>query len=50
MGVTGDLTPLGKLVVIVLMVGGRVGILSFGIALATRDHTAEQDSDSEVVI
>ena len=49
-GATGGLTPLGKLVVIVLMIGGRVGILSFGIAIATRDQTPEEERDSEIVI
>ncbi|MEL6764805.1 MAG: potassium transporter TrkG, partial [Cyanobacteria bacterium J06607_6] len=32
-GITGDLTPLGKLVVIVLMFIGRVGPMTFGLAL-----------------
>ena len=34
MGLTGDLSPLGKIVVIVLMTAGRLGILTFGIAIA----------------
>lgn len=36
MGVTGSLSDIGKLLVILLMTAGRVGILSFGVALATR--------------
>ena len=50
MGATAGLTPIGKLVIIVLMVGGRLGILSFGIALATRDETPAEERDSEIVI
>ncbi len=50
MGATAGLSALGKLVIIVLMLGGRVGILSFGIALATRDQTPEEERDTEVVL
>ncbi|QQA44124.1 TrkH family potassium uptake protein [Pelagovum pacificum] len=32
-GLTGDLTPWGKLILIVLMTAGRLGILTFGIAI-----------------
>lgn len=31
-GVTGSFTPLGKLVIAALMIAGRVGILTFGVA------------------
>ena len=53
MGITGDLSPLGKVIVIVLMTAGRVGILTFGIALATREdeETPEvRDDEGELVI
>jgi trk system potassium uptake protein TrkH len=49
-GVTGGLSDLGKLVVAVLMVAGRVGILSFGIALARHDESREEERDNELVI
>ncbi|MEA5508225.1 hypothetical protein VB715_00455 [Crocosphaera sp. UHCC 0190] len=35
-GITPNLTPGAKLVVIVLMFAGRIGALSFGIALFSR--------------
>jgi trk/ktr system potassium uptake protein len=50
MGATTGLTPLGKLVIIVLMTAGRLGILSFGIALAGRDQTPAEQRDNEIVI
>ncbi|MEL7213213.1 MAG: potassium transporter TrkG [Pseudomonadota bacterium] len=50
MGLTGDLSPLGKLIIIVLMIAGRVGILTFGIALAAHDETREEEQDNDVVV
>jgi len=50
MGVTGDLSPLGKVVVIVLMTAGRVGILTFGIALASRDESRREEQDNDLVM
>ncbi|MGZ9811336.1 TrkH family potassium uptake protein [Pseudoroseicyclus sp. H15] len=44
LGLTGDLTAAGKLIVIVLMTAGRLGILTFGIALA-RHSAAENSAD-----
>lgn len=35
-GITGDLTELGKILVIILMFVGRVGVLTFGFALLER--------------
>ncbi|WP_282057185.1 TrkH family potassium uptake protein [Maribacter luteus] len=35
-GITGDLTAIGKILVIILMFVGRVGVLSFGFALLER--------------
>lgn len=49
-GLTGSLTDLGKLVIVVLMVAGRVGILTFGVALARRDESPEEESDNELVV
>ncbi len=50
MGITGDLSPLGKLIVIVLMTAGRVGILTFGIAIASHDESREEEQDNELVL
>ena len=50
MGLTGELSSLGKLIVIVLMTAGRVGILSFGIALAMHDETDEEEADNELLL
>jgi trk system potassium uptake protein TrkH len=40
-GITGDLSSLGKLMVILLMFIGRVGVLTFGFALLERQHRKE---------
>jgi trk system potassium uptake protein TrkH len=50
MGITGDLTGLGKLIIIVLMTAGRVGILTFGMALASHDESRDEEADNELVI
>ena len=50
MGITGDLTALGKLIVIVLMTAGRVGILTFGMALAAHDETRDEEADNDLVL
>ncbi|MEM8576822.1 MAG: potassium transporter TrkG [Pseudomonadota bacterium] len=50
MGLTGELSDLGKLIVIVLMTAGRIGILTFGIALASHDESREEEKDNELVM
>ncbi len=50
MGITGDLSNLGKIIIIILMFMGRVGILTFGIAVSTHDESKEEEQDSELVI
>ena len=50
MGLTGDLTALGKLIVVMLMIAGRIGILTFGIALAAHDESREEEKDNELVL
>ena len=50
MGLTGELSDLGKLIVIVLMTAGRIGILTFGIALAAQDESREEENDNEIVL
>lgn len=50
MGLTGDLSNLGKLMIILLMFMGRVGILTFGIAVSMHDETREEEKDNELVM
>jgi trk system potassium uptake protein len=50
MGLTPALTDAGKAIVIALMVIGRVGILAFGIAIATRDPRDHDPEDADVVL
>ncbi|WP_211100637.1 TrkH family potassium uptake protein [Acuticoccus sediminis] len=56
LGITGDLSDVGKVVIIVLMAAGRVGILTFGLALAlpgsrsTRSRTASLADDKTVML
>ncbi|MFQ6547289.1 TrkH family potassium uptake protein [Aestuariibius sp. 2305UL40-4] len=49
LGITGDLSVLGKVIVIILMTAGRVGILTFGIAIAAHDESREEERDNELV-
>lgn len=50
MGITGELTNIGKLVIILLMFMGRVGILTFGIAVSMHDETREEEKDNDLVL
>lgn len=50
MGATGDLSLPGKLVIILLMFAGRVGILTFGIALAMPDRKAPPAERGDLLI
>lgn len=50
LGITGNLSELGKLVVIFLMFMGRVGILTLGIALSMREETVEEEQDCELIL
>jgi trk system potassium uptake protein TrkH len=50
MGITDELTGLGKLIVIVLMTAGRVGILTFGMALASHDESRAEEADNDLVL
>lgn len=49
-GITGDLSSLGKLIICILMTAGRVGILTFGIALAMHDESREEEEDNELLL
>ncbi len=50
MGLTSDLSDLGKVIIIVLMTAGRLGILTFGLAITTHDESREEESDNELAI
>lgn len=50
MGLTGSLSVAGKLVIILLMFAGRVGILSFGMALATQDRSEDPPAKSDLLV
>ena len=50
MGLTGQLSEVGKLIVIVLMFAGRVGLLTFGVAIAAQDETSEELQDNDLVL
>lgn len=50
MGATGQLSELGKLIVIFLMFAGRVGFVTLGIATAGRDERDYQAADDPFVI
>lgn len=50
MGITGSLSDLGKLVIILLMFAGRVGILTFGIALAAKEEAPEPSRQEDLLV
>lgn len=49
-GLTSELSELGKVIVIVLMTAGRIGILTFGIAVSAHDESREEEKDNELVL
>ena len=50
MGLTSELSELGKVIIIILMTAGRLGILTFGLAIATHDESREEESDNDLAI
>jgi len=50
MGITGSLSDPGKLLIILLMIIGRAGVLTFGLAIAARDNAPAQKGDNELVL
>ncbi len=50
LGITGSLSTIGKVVIILLMFAGRVGVLTFGIALASRDETAPAGGQGDLLV
>lgn len=47
-GLTGELSPVSKLVVILLMFIGRIGPITFGLALASASHEVRKHDDLAV--
>jgi len=50
MGLTDELSVLGKLIIILLMFAGRLGILTFGLALTVPDDGEETKGDNELAL
>ncbi|MEN3792984.1 potassium transporter TrkG [Fulvimarina sp. MAC3] len=50
MGATSNLSEIGKLTIIALMIIGRVGVLTFGLAIAVPDETREEESDNDLAM
>jgi trk system potassium uptake protein TrkH len=50
MGITGALAPISKMIFIVLMLMGRVGVLTFAIAMTFPDETPEEEKDNDLVM
>lgn len=50
MGITGSLSDLGKIIIITLMFAGRVGILTFGMALASSDKPKEPQEKGDLLV
>jgi len=50
MGITGSLGYSAKILITLLMFMGRVGILSFGIALSSHDESRIEEKDNDLVI
>ena len=50
MGLTSDLSAIGKLVIIALMIIGRLGVLTFGLATAVPDESREEEADNDLAV
>ncbi|HOW52226.1 MAG TPA: potassium transporter TrkG [bacterium] len=50
MGITGTLTDLGKFIVTLLMLGGRIGPLTVGMVLFIRKSAADEPHDSDLAV
>ncbi|MBO0661736.1 potassium transporter KtrB [Jiella sp. MQZ9-1] len=50
MGLTGDLSAIGKLIIIGLMIVGRLGVLTFGLAIAVPDESLEEEADNDLAV
>ncbi|MFM2355031.1 MAG: hypothetical protein RLZZ528_767 [Pseudomonadota bacterium] len=50
MGVTGALSDAGKAVIVLLMFAGRVGVISFGLALTFRRASAAEEPVEDIIL
>lgn len=50
MGITGSLSEIGKAIIILLMFAGRVGILTFGIALASKEAEPAVRQEGDLLV
>lgn len=50
MGITQHLSDIGKLLIIVLMFIGRLGVLTFGMAISTKDESLNQLKDNDIAL
>ncbi|MBO0903089.1 TrkH family potassium uptake protein [Jiella sonneratiae] len=50
MGLTTGLSAIGKLILVALMIVGRLGVLTFGLATAVPDETEEEEADNELAV
>ena len=46
-GITGDLSSAGKVLIIILMFVGRIGVLTFGFALLQRPEESNKEEEGE---
>ncbi|TFF22960.1 potassium transporter KtrB [Jiella endophytica] len=50
MGLTSELSVIGKLVIIALMIVGRLGVLTFGLATAIPDESPDEEADNDLAV
>jgi trk system potassium uptake protein TrkH len=50
MGITADFGFSAKLLLVILMLMGRVGILTFGIAISSQDETIDEENENELIL
>ena len=50
MGLTSELSLIGKLSVIMLMTAGRFEILNFGLALASNQDSGDECEENDLII
>lgn len=50
MGITADLSGFGKFILILLMFIGRLGLVTFGLLVASHDETREEEQDNTLTL
>ena len=50
MGITGDLTNLGKIIIISIMFIGRVGVITFGLAILAKKQHKKIDNETDLAV